>query len=247
MVQLIPFAELTGGTETVRFTVINGQTYMSIRDIIMVVCKQNKKDSSHIWWRMPLEYKEQVADCTDWHQFPGQGQKKQPVITLKGAAKLIMWLPGKVAKAVRSRAVDILVQYFDNNAEKFISWTVETAKQVQEEEVEREPDIKYVYGAESEAFPGLVKIGFTSSLDARMESANTFRAPAPFRIVTHVPSMDARRDERMTHAFFADRREEGEFFRVRVEELEIFFDTCVLPMYKEESSLCLAFHSPEEA
>jgi hypothetical protein len=115
---------------------------------------------------------------------------------------------------------------------------VESAKQVQEEEAEREPETKYVYGAESEAFLGLVKIGFTSSLDARMETANTFCAPAPFRIVAHVPSMDARRDERMTHAFFSDRREEGEFFRVSVEEVTTFFTTCVLPLYNQESNPC---------
>ena len=115
---------------------------------------------------------------------------------------------------------------------------MESAKQVQEEEAEREPETKYVYGAESEAFLGLVKIGFTSSLDARMETANTFCAPAPFRIVAHVPSMDARRDERMTHAFFSDRREEGEFFRVSVEEVTTFFTTCVLPLYNQESNPC---------
>ena len=50
--------------------------------------------------------------------------------------------------------------------------------------------------------------------------------------------MDARRDERMTHAFFSDRREEGESFRVSVEEVTTFFTTCVLPLYNQESNLC---------
>ena len=49
MAQLIPFAELTGGTESVRFPVINGGTYMSIRDIIMVVCKKKPNDASDTW------------------------------------------------------------------------------------------------------------------------------------------------------------------------------------------------------
>jgi hypothetical protein len=225
---------------------------MSIRDIIMVVRKQSntgahaqdakdaqrkgRKDACDVWQDIPDNFKTEVRECIHYFKFPGQGQQIQEVINLKGALKLIEWIPGKMAKAVRSRAVDILVQYFDNNTEKFISWTVESAKQVQEEEAEREPDIKYVYGAESEAFPGLVKIGFTSSLDARMDTANTFCAPAPFRIVAHVPSMDARRDERMAHAFFSDRREEGEFFRVSVEEVTTFFTTCVLPLYNQESN-----------
>jgi hypothetical protein len=94
-----------------------------------------------------------------------------------------------------------------------------------------------VYGAASEAFPGLVKIGYASSLDARMIQANVFSAPAPFKIVAHVPSWNAGRDERMAHVFFADQREEGEFFRVSVQAVENFFTTCILPMYNHEKCI----------
>ena len=59
------------------------------------------------------------------------------------------------------------------------------------------------------------------------------KAPAPFRVVAQVPSMDTPRD--MAHAFFADQREEGEFFRVSVQAVENFFTTSMLPMYKQES------------
>ena len=57
MPQVIPFAELTGGTETVRFTVINGQTYMSVRDIIMVVCEKSKARSREVWDRLDQDKK----------------------------------------------------------------------------------------------------------------------------------------------------------------------------------------------
>ena len=57
MAQLIPFSDLTGGTETVRFTVIQGNTYMSIRDIIMVVCKKNPNGASDAWQDIPNEKK----------------------------------------------------------------------------------------------------------------------------------------------------------------------------------------------
>ena len=228
--QLISFAELTGGTETVRCTTIDGKTYMSIRDIIVVVCMQNSKHASKTWNRLDEEKKQEVSPFCRTFQFPGQGQKSQ-MITLKGALSFMLCLPGKMAKVFRSKAADILVQYFDNNAEKFISWTVDIAKQAQEE---HEPETKYVYGAASEAFPGLVKIGYASSLDARMIQANVFSAPAPFKIVAQAPSMNACRDERMAHAFFADQREEGEFFRVSVQAVENFFTTCILPMYNHE-------------
>ena len=137
----------------------------------------------------------------------------------------------------RKRIANILLGHFEHNLHKFIDWTVETAKQAQEEAAELEPEPKYIYGAASEAFPGLIKIGYASSLDARMIQANVFSAPAPFKIVAQAPSMDASRDERMAHAFFADQREEGEFFRVSVEAVENFFTNCIVTMYNYEKSV----------
>ena len=37
------------------------------------------------------------------------------------------------------------------------------------------------------------------------------------------PTFDPVRDERLAHAFFADRRREGEFFEVPVAEVAAFF------------------------
>ena len=158
-------------------------------------------------------------------------------VTYKDALELILVIGGKQARFFRKRVANILLGHFEHNVHRFIDWTVETAKQAQEETTELEPETKYIYGAKSEAFPGLVKIGYASSLDARMVQANVFSAPAPFKIVAQTPSMDAPRDERMTHAFFADQREEGEFFRVSVEALENFFANCILPMYNHEKSV----------
>ena len=116
MTQLIPFTELTGGTESVRFTVINGGTYMSIRDIIMAVCKKTAHDASDTWQDIPDEKKSEVAECLRRFQFPGQGQRAQPVITLEGALKLIMWLPGEMAKDYRSRACGILTRFLGGDS-----------------------------------------------------------------------------------------------------------------------------------
>ena len=85
MTQLIPFAELTGGTETVRFTVINGGTYMSIRDIIMVVCKKDNQLAWETWDRLDAEKKEELSAFCGEFQFPSQGQRVHTVITLEGA------------------------------------------------------------------------------------------------------------------------------------------------------------------
>ena len=111
MAQLISFAELTGGSETVRCTTIDGKTYMSIRDIIMVVCKQSSKHATKTWNRLDEEKKQEVETFCQSFQFPGQGQTVQDVITLKGALKLIEWLPGEPAKIYRGQVVEILTRY----------------------------------------------------------------------------------------------------------------------------------------
>ena len=61
MAQLISFAELTGGTETVRCSTIDGKTYMSIRDIITVVCAQTQKHACVTWDRLEEDKKMEVA------------------------------------------------------------------------------------------------------------------------------------------------------------------------------------------
>ena len=61
MAQLIQFtAELTSGTESVCFTVINGGTCMSVCDIIMVVCNKNKDQAGRTWQDMDEHHKEEV-------------------------------------------------------------------------------------------------------------------------------------------------------------------------------------------
>ena len=74
MAQLISFAELTGGTETVRCTTIDGKTYMSISYIIMVVCKHDKKQANDTWKDIPDRFKKEVAEFLNLFQFRGQGE-----------------------------------------------------------------------------------------------------------------------------------------------------------------------------
>ena len=93
MAQLIPFSDLTGGTDSVRFTVINGGTYMSVRDIIMVVCNKNKDQAGRAWRDLDDRHKEEVRPFfLSNFQFPCQRERVQQVITLEGTLKLIMWL-----------------------------------------------------------------------------------------------------------------------------------------------------------
>ena len=57
----ISFNELVSGSEGVRYTDVDAVPYMSVRDIIMVVCGQNNKRASETWQRLPEEYKNEVS------------------------------------------------------------------------------------------------------------------------------------------------------------------------------------------
>ena len=111
MVQRISFSDLVSNSEGVRVTQLMGTPYMSIRDIIMAVCGKDGNHAAQTWRELPEKYKKEVNQFVVNLKFPGSGQKEQPVITLQGAIKLIMWLPGDMAKDFRSKACDILTRY----------------------------------------------------------------------------------------------------------------------------------------
>ena len=109
---IIPFDEIIPGA-TVRFTVINGEQYLSVRDLISVICGKTNKEASQTWIRdIDNEQKAELSSFCGNFQFPGRGQSEQPVIQFQGAIKLLMWLPGEQAKQFRSKASDIITRYF---------------------------------------------------------------------------------------------------------------------------------------
>lgn len=105
------FNELMPGS-TVRFIVKDGVQYLSIRDLIIVVCDLDARNSMKPWNRLSEKYKDELrTDCTEV-KFKGRGEAVQPVITFQGAIKLMMWLGGDKAKSFRSKVTEILTKYF---------------------------------------------------------------------------------------------------------------------------------------
>ena len=76
---------------------------MSLCDIIMVVCKKDNNMVGEVWRNTSDKQKEELQDSILNFQFPSQGQRVQPVITLEGALKLIMWLPGENGQGLTAR------------------------------------------------------------------------------------------------------------------------------------------------
>jgi len=119
---VIPFNEIVPNA-SVRYAMIDGVGYLSVRDIIMAMCcsgaddanmdiRKKQAKASQTWQNIPEIFKSEVSSLLRNLQFKGSGQKPQPVIQFQGALKLLMWLPGTQAKVMRSKAADILTRYF---------------------------------------------------------------------------------------------------------------------------------------
>ena len=254
MTAMISFGEIIPGA-TVRSIVIEGKQYLSIRDMIMVVSNKDNKHASKIWERLPQEYKDELEAYVTFQQFQGQGQSKQPVITSKGAIKLLMWLPGSQAKATRSAAAEILARYVEGD--QSLCLEIANNKQIGEnqacaalmnsamkkrkyDETHSMPTVGWVYGTESEAFVDMVKIGRAQDLNSRLASGNTFCAPAKHVVVAAVPSFDPIRDEKAAHQHFEAQRGSGEFFKVTKEAVQLYFNLHLMPLYQQELASMIA-------
>jgi hypothetical protein len=115
---VIQLDEIVPGA-TVRFCVMDGVQYLSIRDFIMCVCGKNNKRACETWDNINQTLKDELSEWIGTFQFPGRGQLDQPVITFMGALKLMMYLPGDTAKQHRSLMIDILRRYFAGDMSLF--------------------------------------------------------------------------------------------------------------------------------
>ena len=183
---------------------------------------------------------------------PGQGQRNTPAMTIHGLHSLLMILGGRVSEAFKDNTLKILQRYLDGDMslckeieenkmvgkkrsyEKFMTTVLESAQEKMNEELKDIPVTAYIYAFYSDAFPGLLKIGRSQNVNARLSSANTFAAPKPYRVLCMAPTFDAVRDEATTHAHFAKFRREGEFFEVSHAEVKAYFKTAITAWYDHE-------------
>jgi hypothetical protein len=108
----IPFDEIAAGTSA-RTCIIENLQYLSIRDTLMHVCGLTQKRANEKWERLPEDMKEELAAFCGQYRFPGPGNPTpSPVITFKGALKLVMMVSGAKAALYRSAMVKILTRYY---------------------------------------------------------------------------------------------------------------------------------------
>jgi hypothetical protein len=107
---LVSVDEIVPGS-SVRMCVLDDLQHLSIRDTIMYFGGKTPKTANKTWENLSDSRKQEVANNVRHFKFPGQGQTEQPVITFKGALKLIMWIGGEKAKDMRAAMVSILSRY----------------------------------------------------------------------------------------------------------------------------------------
>ena len=167
-------------------------------------------------------------------------------LNFQDAIDLIMVLPGKKAKEIRVQAVDIIKRYvegdrsmhaeLEHNRSQGIQKTCMTLLQsaISKSKDNANPTTKYIYATYSEAFEGQVKIGRAKNVKARVSSGNTMCAPKPHKIIAVAPSLDAKRDEAIAHAHFAQFRTQGEFFAISHSDAASFLATHIAQKYHQE-------------
>ena len=180
---------------------------------------------------------------------PGKGYAKTKLLRLEDSIELIMVLPGKLSRNCRKTMADVITRYLDGDLNLIgeiadnkkmgkVNSYANFAQSVLEATVGQiEPPMPtsgWLYGTETKVFPGLIKVGRAMDVDARISSGNTFCRPAPHVVVAAVPTFDPVRDEKRAHAFFANEREEGEFFRTSKEAVQAYFDAHIMPVYQAE-------------
>ena len=96
------------------------------------------------------------------------------------------------------------------------------------------PATSYIYATFSPAFPGLVKIGRSKHIKARLSSGNTFTAPAPHVLIAMAPTFDAVRDGKKAHEYFDYFCEQGEFFKITHDEAKTYLHSVIKTRHEQE-------------
>jgi hypothetical protein len=123
---LMHFNELVPGA-TVRFTDINGIQYISIRDIIKLICNKDESHAMDPWRNLSQARKTELqAFCFNF-KFDGKRERMQPVITFPGALKLLQWLGHSKVMNFHMKFTEILSTYFSGDKHLLRSTAVDSS------------------------------------------------------------------------------------------------------------------------
>jgi len=217
-------------------------------DLVMVMTGRDRNYSGQVLRRLD----EEEFDETKLQKRQLHGGLQTKLISFEDAIELVMVLPGKRATRFRKQCKEIISRYLDGDRSmcseifenqsmgkiksytKFSNKLINTVNKDAAKQKHEMPQTNYVYAMKSPAFPGFIKIGKTQHVKQRLSQLNVSCAPAPHVVVAVAPSFDQSRDEKTAHAFFSDKRREGEFFELDDAEVVAFFATHITAQYNVE-------------
>ena len=243
--------KLTSNVSLRGMTSPDGIQVFSVYDFITLACQKTDEGAyaRKTYSNLIKKNSKFGNDLVTFIQLPGSGRRKTPTCTVEGLLKLLTILGGKVSQAFKLEAFDILERYLDGDTQlcteihenkalgkpqsyaKFTEKVLKRAETLIENEANMMPVVGYVYATQSTAFPGLIKIGRTVDVDARLISLNTSCAPVPHMVVAVAPTLDNIRDEKMAHQFFASKRVQGEFFEISEAEVKAYFTKHIISIF----------------
>ena len=238
---------------SIRNFTVNNKQYLSVHDIIRLVCNTSRDHARNIQRRMVYSQNNQWSkfDIIS-HQCPGPRQHFISMISVDDAIDMITYIPTTTAMTFKSSMMKIISRFIkgdlslnqeiveNNNMDisksfpRFIQMVRQDTKRKLSEMMEEIPATAYIYVTYSPAFPDLVKIGKSRNVKARISSGNTFIAPAPHFIVAMAPTFNATRDELAAHTHFAKYRQEGEFFKITQEEAKTYLNLTIKVLHEQE-------------
>jgi len=223
-------------------------------DLVMAITGKNRNEGGCVLRRLdPTDF---PPSYLSQRSLSDHGGYQTKLVSFKHAIQLAMVLPGKQAKKFKVAVVDVLVRYLQGDVslheeieenkkqglqkscQKFLKKAMDAVEEDSNPKSQL-PEIGWVYGTYSEAFPGYIKIGRSNDVKSRISTGNTFCAPAPHQVVAGVPSFNPVRDEKMAHQHFAECRAEGEFFRTTKEEVQAYFNNFLMPVYNAELAMSI--------
>ena len=82
----------------------------SVIDVISILTKKNKNESSEVWRRLESHSRAVQANCLDG-SFPGNSRRTPIAKDLKTLIQVIFMLPGKEASLVRQAAAEVFIRF----------------------------------------------------------------------------------------------------------------------------------------
>lgn len=224
---------------SVRYVKHLNTTFWSEIDTVMAATGLPSCQSSNLIRRRANNITELLYSNSLVHKFKGPGQKDTRLLPIENIIKLIVVLPGTKSTLVKLDVLEVFIVKMrelgqtDNDLAKVVQQSLST--HITDKVLEATTlETRYIYATATEALPGLIKIGRTVNVKKRIQTLNTSVAPKPHKVLAVVPTLDPKRDELLAHIFFNDKRVEGEFFQISIEDVQAFFNNRILSRFNEE-------------